>query len=495
MKVSTYKGSVDDKALGTVETLNVLLEHRKIMSQCIREMDAAAINYIPEYAIFTRVKKYTEDVKSDTRKRINIAFSTSNLLQAHIVMDVDNSQGENRLYFQDSVLAVVRLCDVSLFKKLTDIQLKTHLQILNKAHLGIVSGHYNFVDDDDDFAEFIDNLFLHIGRLLSDVRQNIVKMQSLSKDLEALTSSSAKSSLTSAQYVEAKQQWLQQIVKLYERHIMPLLVFLNPDTTYQDFEGLHGVVSKIHDALLAHNKTQIANNIQSYALSFLNYYQPIEATASTINRFIHKERDSIKRFNAIEHFYQNKLVPELQSTLSDNLNKRRIGSAAIILPSFSPNILAFVRPIGYGFNDSPAYFKNLFNELQGRTLDVSHFNELLGVLGKASTNQRALQRMQRHKRLVDVLEKVTLRDTDDLVNMLHMRLQDKFNDYHLYDLISSIGFIKVSRRGFTIKHTNLFGWVSHNTIKDTPQVHENYRYRKVRCIANQSPLKAQDPHD
>ena len=486
MQVSTYKGSGDIKSLGTVETLNVLLEHRKILSDCIKDMDAASINYIPEYAVFTRVKAYTQNVKADTRKRINIAFATSNLLQAHIVMDIDTSQGENRLYFQDAVLAIIRLCDVSLFKKLTDIQLKTHLQILSKIHNDMTSGRYNFADDDDDFLELVDNLFLHIGRLLSDVRQNIVKMQSLSKDLEALTSSSVKSSVNSAQYVQAKQQWLQQIVKLYERHIMPLLLFLNPDTTYAEFDGLHAVVSKIRDAFAAHNKDQLANNVQSYALSFLNYYQPIEATANTINRFIHKERDSIKRFNAIEYFYQNKLLPELQSTLSDNLNKRRIGSAAIIAPGFSPNIRAFQRPIGYGFNSSPAYFKNLFNELAGRIEDVSRFNDLLGAVGKASANQHALQQMQRHQRLTNILSLITLRETDDVINMLHLRLEDSFAEYHLYDLISSIGFLKTNKSAFTLQYTNVFAEVAHKRFESSHETSETYRYRKIRCVAKSS---------
>jgi hypothetical protein len=452
------------------------------MSECIKEMDAAGINYIPEYAIFSRVKAYTHNIKSDTRRRITIAFSTTNLLSAHLVMDVDNSQGENRLYFQESVLAIVRLCDVSLFKKLTDVQLKTHLQILNKIHQDMTSGQYNYADDDDDFAEFIDNLFLHLGRLLSDVRQNIVKMQSLSKDLEELTSSSVKSTLDSAQYIEAKKQWLEQIVKLYERHIMPLLLFLNPDTTYQDFEGLHVIVTKIKDALLAHGKEPIANNIQSYALSFLNYYQPIEATANAINRFIHKERSSIKRFNAIEHFYQTKLLPEYQNTLSDNLNKRRIGSMAIIQADFSPNIRAFQRPIGYAFNDSPAYFKNLFNELEGRTEDVLHLNPLLSALGQASNNPQALQKMQRHKRLMAILHKITLRDTSDLIRMLHMRLQDEFKGYHLYDLISSVNHMKNIKSEYTLTRTNLFSELELSpSSEEASMVNEKYHYRKVRC--------------
>lgn len=473
---NAYSSKADSKLLGTVETLNVLLEHRKIMSQCIREMDAKAVNYIPDYAIYQRVKTYTLHVKSDTRRRVEIAFSTANLLQSHIVMDADSGQGENRLYFQESVLAVIRLCDVSLFKKLTDVQLKTHLQVLNQAHETMISGQYNFDLNDDDFAEFSDNLFMHVGRLMSDIRQNIVKMQSLSKDLEALTSTSVKGELSTAQYIAAKQQWLGEIVKLYERHILPVLLFLNPDTTYNDLDGLHAVISKIRDTFYAHKQDVIANNIQSYGLSFLNFYQPIEATANVVNRFIHKERDSLQRFNAIEQYYQHKLLPELKLTQSDNLNKKLMGNAAIILPKFSPNIRAFSRPIGYGFNDSPAYFKNLFNELEARTRDIFDSTDLNSVFAAASANQESMHRMHRHNQLVDILKHIQLRETDDLLNMVHLRLTEQFGEYRLYDLINVLSYYRVqsNNANFILKITNHFAQAQHNDSA--------YRYRKIRCL-------------
>jgi len=474
--MNTYMNSSDSKLLGTAETLNVLLEHRKILSECIREMDANAVNYITEYAIFQRVKNYTENVRSDTRKRLNIAFSSANLLQSHLVMELDNSQGENRLYFQQSVLAVVRLCDVSLFKKLTDAQLKTHLQILNQAHQEMSCGEYHFADEDDDFTEFIDNLFLNIGRLMSDIRQNIVKMQSISKELEALTAHSVNSQVDTADYIKAKQTWLNEIVKLYERHILPVLLFLNPDTCYQDLDGLHTVMSNIHKTLDAHNQASLANHIQSYALSFLNFYQPIEATANAVNRFIHKERDSIKRFNAIEHFYQHKLLTEFKLTQSDNLNKKLIGNAAILLPNFSPSIKAFTRPIGYSFNDSPAYYKNLFNELEARTLDIFELHDLASVFAKANINRDAKNRMRRHDALVKLLDSIHLRETNDLLNMLHLRLEDQFDAYQLYDLISCIGFYRARDPAFKLTTTNLFAQAEHGG--------QQFRYRKIRCVNN-----------
>jgi hypothetical protein len=463
----------DLKQLGTVETLSVILEHRKIMSECIKEMDLRGVNYIPEQAIFQRVKAYTELVKPDLKRRLRIAFSTTNLMQAHIVMDVDNSQGEHRLYFQTSVLDVVRLCDVSLYKKLTDVQLQTHLAFLNQAFQQMSSGSLNFMDHDDDFVEYIDNLFMNIGRLLSDIRQNVVKMQSLGKELEKLTANSVKVGIDTHEYIEAKQRWLNEIVKLYERHILPVLLFLNPDTSYEGMDGLHAILSKLSELLENNMQTQLANSCQAYALSLLNFYQPIESTANAVNRFIHKQRDSIKRFNAIEHFYQRHLMVELRKTQSHNLNKKLLSNNGIVSPHFSPGIKAFSRPVGYAFNDSPAYFKNLFNELAARIQDIDALGDLSKVFSQSSNNNASELQLHRYYALQNVLSKITLRETNDLTNMLHQRLKDDFEAYRLFDLISGIQFFSNKHTSMQIKHTNHFASAEFNQ--------QVYQYRKIRC--------------
>ena len=477
MADSLYKQQytqLDIKQLGTVETLSVILEHRKILSECIKEMDAHGVNYIPEQAIFQRVRAHTQLVKPEVKRRLRIAFSTTNLMHAHIVMDVDKSQGEHRLYFQSSVLDVVRLCDVSLYKKLTDVQLLTHLSFLNQAYQQMSSGYVNFIDDDDDFVEFIDNLFMNIGRLLSDIRQNVIKMQSMGKELEKLTASSVKTSIDTDDYISAKQSWLNEIVKLYERHILPVLLFLNPDTTYQDTDGLHTILSKISAVLESNMQTRLANSCQSYALSLLNFYQPIESTANAVNRFIHKQRDSIKRFNAIEHFYQGHLLVELKKTQSHNLNKKLLANDGIVLPKFSPSIKAFNRPVGYAFNDSSAYFRNLFNELEGRIKDLVNLGDLSDVSSKGSANKEAEQRLQRYYALQGVLSKIELRETKDLTKMLHERLEDQFPEYQLFDLISGVQFFSNQHKTLQVKQSNHFASAEYNK--------QVYKYRKVRCF-------------
>lgn len=475
---NSYSFSEDRKFLGTAETLSVILEHRKILSECVKYMDAHRLNYISEHFLFEQIKKYTELVKTDVKRRIHIALSSENLIQAHIVMDIDRGQGESRLYFQESVIGVVRLCDISLFKRLTDVQLKTHLGFLNQAHKDMRSGIYNFSVSDDDYIEFIDNLLMNLGQLLSNIRQNVSKMQSVGKDLEKLTSDSMQTGVNTQAYIQAKEQWLEQIVKLYERHIMPVLEFLNPDTQYAEHDGLHAILVKIRDVLYSHQQDTMANNIQSYIISLLNYYQPIENTAEAVNRFIHKERDSIKRFNAIEYFYQSKLMPALQATQSDNLNKRLLGNEAIIQPNFSPNIKPSIRPQGYGFSQSSAYFKNMFNELEARVQDLDTIGDFSHIFATSFNDEVAVKRQLHYEQLLSLLDKIHLRQTDDLLQVIHKRLQSEFVDYQLYDLISALQHYKaqivLANNEFVLKQTNRFA------IAESED--DSFKYRRIRCL-------------
>lgn len=482
MAVSMLKNEY--KQLGTVETLQAMLTHRKILSECIKQMDSQKVNYITEEQIFTQLKLYTQHVKADVRRRLRIAFATDNLLNANIIMDVDATQGPTRLYFQSSVLDVVRLCDVSLFKKLTDVQLKTHLQFLNQTQQALVSGQYSFLDEDPDFVEFMDNVFMQLGRLLSDIKQNVTKMQSVGQELEQLTATSIQTHIDTQTYISAKQVWLDEIVHLYERHMLPVLLFLNPDTTYAEYEGLHAIILKISQILDSHQHVRLAHSCQSYALSLLNFYRPIEQTASAVNRFIHKQRDSIERFNALEHFYQHSVRSALHNAYSNSLTKSKLGSEGIVLPDFVIQQKGFRRPVGFAFHHSDAYFKNIFNELDARCQDLKHIGDFTQVSGFTRYDKVADERQQRFERLCEVLQQMTLRPTDDVIQMLHQRLQDEFPEYALYDVISGVQVL-VSQQQSRTNNANNFRFMTTNRFAQIQHAHQTYRYRKIRCVSTE----------
>ena len=469
----------EHKQLGTIETLQVILEHRKIMSECIREMDANGKNYIPEHDIFIRVKRYSVLIASDTRRRLRIAFATDNLLNANLVMDVDQRDSEQRLYFHQAVLDIVRLCDLSLFKKLTDVQLKTHLAFVNQSLRSMRDGSLSFHEDNMDFVEFMDNVFLQLSRLLSEIRQNIVKMQSIGKDLEALTVEPDPERSASTSFAHAKQAWLDEIMSLYERHILPMLSFLNPDTTYAHDDGLHSVLTQMSQILEAHQQYKLAQSMRLYALSLLNFYQPIEQTAATVNRFIHKEQASIVRFKALEHFYQQHTIRALKASYGDSLSKTKLGSEAIALPDFMRFNKGLRRQPSYMLQDSTAYYHNLLKELEARTQDSLNMGQLTAIELSAQYDSEAELGMQRFIQMQQIVEQLTLRETQDVIAMLHQRLVEQISDFAVYDLISAVQLIasqiKRDETAWELRTINRFAELTHGDL--------TYRYRRIICTS------------
>lgn len=465
----------EKKTFSTVETLNILLQYRGIMSEVIRKMDMAGHGYTSDVTLHRLVLTFTEDMKSDIKRKIRIGYSLQNLLQANIVVNVDHVEGEKRLFFHESILGVIRLCDISLTQQLTDSQLRTQLTMLAAIEQELSSGVLSFNEQDPDYTEAMENLMIHLGNLLSLVRQNVLKMEQMTKDLENLTSKSIATGVTADEFMKAKEGWLDTILNLYERHIMPTLTFLNPESTYKHSKGLHHLLESIANTLKGQGKDAHAGNIEQYALSFLNMYKPIESVASTVNRFIHRERDSIRRFNAFEHFYQHILKPEFAQTQGANLNRTKMSDKAIVLPDFSPGLKGFMRPQGYALEQSSAYYANLFNELEARTRDIFLISNANNALATASKNDKGQERIERAQILKALLEKLTLRQTDDLTALLHERLSTQMPEYQLHDLLTAMRYSKLQSADtqYNLKATNVFA-----TIEASNKA---YDYRKIRC--------------
>lgn len=468
------------KTFSTVETLGLILQYKNIISEIIRKMDLYGHGFMLEIDMHRIVHQYTADFKRDIKRKVRIAFSLHNLTQANIVVNVDNHEGDKRLFFHESVLGVVRLCDVALTQQLTDAQLKTQLAMLASIETQFSLGGLTFLDNDLDFQEAIENLLVQLGNLFSLVRQNILKMEHISSDLETLTSRSVGTQLSPEEFVEAKEKWLDHIINLYDRHILPTLTFLNPESTYEHGAGLHQILESILRTLINYDKNAIARNIEQYALSFLNMYKPIESVATTVNRFIHKERDSIRRFNAYEHFYQQVLMKELALTKGNNLNRTQLSAEAILLENYMVGLKKSTKPQGYLFDYSDAYYVNLFNELEARTKDIFAILNVQKAFGKAKNDNSAKQRLKRAKTLKVLIENMTLRETDDLTAIFHQRLTDQLPNYELHDLISAIRFAKMSTKdpNLHIKTTNIFAMIESDT--------RQYRYRKVKCFRENS---------
>ncbi len=220
------------KKFNTLETLRILLEHPNIMFNVIRIMDSDRVRYISESQLAQQILHYSAKLDNTEQQRLSVAFDTENLLQSHLLADKDVYQGTCRLTFQEGVLSLFRLCETSLYQELTDSKLKSRLASLWRLQERVNGAELSFIDDDPDYSEFVDDLMQQLSELLSVLKQNIDRMKLLGRDLEAMSAMSLNNQQNSSSSDnifdnDNKQEMLNQITQLFERHIKPTQNFLN----------------------------------------------------------------------------------------------------------------------------------------------------------------------------------------------------------------------------------------------------------------------------
>ena len=471
------------KQFSTLETLKILLDHPQVLFDAIRLMDKNADRFINEAQLAVSVLDYIKDLEATEQQRLQIAFSTENLLQTHILADKDTHDGVSRLIFQEAVTGLFRLCDPSLYQELTDSKLKSRLAGLWRVQGRFQSGAVSFNQQDPDFTELVDDTFEQLSMLLDVLKRNVIRMKSLSLDFEQMSTQACKDPETFARF---REQLLTQVTTLFERHIKPTQSFLNHTTRLSEGDNLFVTLDSIKLIFESFDQIDMADQIFRFSLSLGNIFQPITAVAHQVDQFLRKTRASMAQFNAMEHHF-GQLRAAYEQTLERNLNKTRIDSDFARQFDFINGLKRFFRPKDFRISDSPSYFANLFSEIDQRLSDLSLHQVMSGGEGKAWHNEDNTNKLKRALAMYDYLSKIELRPTNDLTAVLHYRLKDMFDDYQIADLLSAVTKMRQyqsqdkSQGQYQLKTTNRMAYISHNDAV--------YVYRRKRLIKQEKQMK------
>ena len=115
------------KKFSAIQTLKIMLERPNIMFNVIKKMDSQNERFVSEAAVAFEVLENIKHLDKLEQQRFKIAYSTENLTNSHIVADQDQVDNVNRMMFQESIIAIFRLCETSLYQELTDARLKSEL--------------------------------------------------------------------------------------------------------------------------------------------------------------------------------------------------------------------------------------------------------------------------------------------------------------------------------------------------------------------------------
>ncbi|MFD2190707.1 hypothetical protein [Pistricoccus aurantiacus] len=440
------------KRFNTLETTRILLEHAGILLGLIQRMDVENLRYLREFDLQQALIKHGRHVNAQERRRLQRAFSSDNLFHANLVIDIDKVEGERRLVFHESLLELLRLCDLSLHRELTDARLRTRLVALWDLNARLEAA--SFSEADADFTELADELNAQLSQLIGLLRQNVVRMQGVSADLAEI---SGEASRAPEHFATFRQSMLARIATLYERHIKPALAFLNPDTRLADGANLFATLETLVRLFERHGKQDRADQIFRVSLSLNAMHKPIQTVAREVDNFLRKTRRGMLQYNAIEHHY-GRLLDALERTRTRDLRVTRLSGGDFLRgDSFVSGLKGFQRPRSYAFGESASYYRLLFSEIELRLADQRRRGEapaLPDMEASLGTERIDAQRIQKLFHWIDILE---LRPTEDLVRELHGRLDDFIDGYRFPDLLAVLNRLAHAQpQGMRIHTTNRF---------------------------------------
>jgi hypothetical protein len=446
-----------------------MLERPNIMFNVIKEMDRHNERFISEAVVALTVLEDIKNLDKKEQQRFKLAFATENLANSHIVADQDQFENVNRLMFQESVLSIFRLCETSLYQELTDSKLKSELASFWHIQSKLQATNCSFNALDPDYTELVEELLQKLGSLLDLLKRNLVRMQNINSDLEQLSIDVSKEGID---FVEYRQKLLDDVTRLYERHILPTQRFVNPDVRLVDGDNLLATINSIKVLFDSHSKHELSDQIFRYSLSFSNIINPLKDVSNQINGFIRKTQKSLTQFNAMEWHFE-RFKQKYEETLDGRVNRTKIDSSFAKETPFMNNVKRIPRPKGLKIENNESYFHNIFTDLTYRIEDqLMVTDDVIGADGEALISFTSKDRLERARKIYQLIENLSLRESKDLIATLHYRLKDLLPKYHFVDLINAVvHFRKTILDGKQLIKTNKKSYIQHNN--------EYYAYRVV----------------
>jgi len=444
-----------DKRFSTLETIKILLSHPEIMYQSIKTMDRVEDRYISEAVLAMTVREYVKPLDSVEKERLYSVFDTDNLIAANIVSDIDKRIEGRFLLFQDSVLALFRLCEASLFQELTDTKLRSRLVSLwdTRDRLGSSS----FVKNDLDHTELTDDIKEQLSSLLTMLRNNIIAMQRIGEKLEEMTATASKSP---DNFTDYRQTMFEKTTRLFDRHIKPTLSFLDPSIRLADGTNLFETMTEIRSAYVTNNKHTVADYVFRFSMSFSNIFRPVQKVERQIDHFLKKTRVGMLQYNAMEYNYQ-KLKKVYEETKTMSMKHKYMDSKDFATTSgYLLGLKQHSKLQSYQFGDSTSYYENIFSEITLRlsTLETSKPSLFKGESFKDSLEKEKLERAEL---LFQWLEKQPFRETKDLIATMHYRLENWLEGYEFTDLLTVM--IRLNHKSnwkYRVITTNKFSYIA-----------------------------------
>ncbi|MGF1686556.1 hypothetical protein L4C36_07650 [Photobacterium japonica] len=463
---------MSDQRLLTIPTFTIMLEHHTIMRDVIRDMDEVGEPYVHEAKFIAQLHRYMQSLSRDKQKQLRTAFSTDNLLAAHILVDKDEFGGESRLIFDRSVIGVFRLFDRSLFQDLTDVALKTQLGSIRLLLEQLESDALLFSDTDLDYKELMDELFHRLSELLNSIRLNLIKMQTINQELSEASEMAAKAGNPQV-FSLLQRESIGKISHLLSRHILPTRQFLDEKSRLKDRLNLFECLQKLRRQFELHQDHPREMAMLRYEISFNSFHTQISKVSHSVDQFLARSKKRLQQFNAIEAAF-GELTEALDAT-RHNLKRSWIDGEFARNNGAFMGLMQQARPKVLRISSSEAYLNNVVSDIEARVADQSLLKQHCYVDLTSSKDDSMARRLARAEQIYELVKQMKMAEYQDLTLALHRRLKIHLPGYHFVDLLEGLNFAQRNDEmlgGYAVKVTNF-----RNRLAQDDTI---YLYRKIR---------------
>jgi hypothetical protein len=372
------------------------------------------------------------------RRRLQHILDEENLQHERLIVHIDRVRGV--MVMAPFVMDMLRHFDVRRMHGLSHAELEDLRSGLNRSLDAFDQMPLDLADDD--FKEELRLLRRRIQETQAKMRESVAALKAQGEHLGEVVD---RQDIASFEGADQTRKALEHINRIYQRHILPALEFLDPKTSFQQgvpaVSAIRSIARRTDEAEL----TELTEELVLAANAIQSYVNDIDELRLSLERYVRQDKRQRDRYDRIERAF-NALKQAAEERHDDSLRNKYIPirHAAIQSPGTFRGIrrLPIKRIDWYEIDhraDIEEFTDRRIAELRAQR-DREGSVSVDPLHGVASEAERAEQ--QRHQQIQTLLEHWEIpADCQDLHAALHDHLLGRLEGYTLHDLLEALDWI------------------------------------------------------
>lgn len=371
-------------------------------------------------------------------ERVFQTLAENNL--AHERLIVRNEQARGTLMFAPFVLEMLRHFDVSRLQGLSQTELEDLRRGLNQSLDAFEQLPLTF--DDEDFCDELRLLRRRTQDTLASIQASVATLGAQSDRLGRIVDHQDIARLEDAAQT---REALRHINRIYQRHILPALRFLDPQTAFK--QGIPAITAlyRIADLMRDAGLPELDEELRLAANAIHVYIKDIDALRLSLERYVRQNQRQRQQYDRIESAF-NRLREATEALHGGSLRDKYIpltdpairqpgtfaGIKRLRLPRLDWRDIDHRADLEEFTDRRIAELRDARDQQGSVTVDPAH----------TGLNEADLTRQRRQQEVQALLKGWQLpHGCHDLHQALHDFLQAKLANYTLYDLLDALDWV------------------------------------------------------